>query len=586
MGNGPGALRNSMTNLQLPIIIQATNRSSLFASKVLAPLTDDLTVLAYLVKRLQDFGLGPILLATSNDPVDDSLAVAAQCSGIEIYRGAHDDLISRLSAAAQQFEYSHFVRVYGSYPLTEVQALAQLAEEHVARGVEYSYNEHYFGVPWGLGCEVISRQTLEKLAGFDLSREQKEAGTLFIRQNPHLFTIYRLDAPICRPSLKLALETEADLGLLRDIVHHLPDPDLRSIIEYLDAHPILANSNQQGMPPQEVGLEKLYLHPAKLQALLDSLGEPADQTYPISVELSLTNRCNLKCIWCSDNDLRRRQGFNVDLDQDTLFRLFEDLKQGGTSGVVLEGGGEPTLHRQFHLIVARLAELGLAAGLITNGILPIAAEILGGIEWVRVSLDASTPEEFRALKGYDGFEQVLSNIYHYATYCPMVGVGYVVTNRNCQDLETLVLRLRRYGVSYIQFRPVIDCPDLAPGDLDLAYLKRYQTASFSVLINGMQENAQAGNEGLPCRTHSLTTVITPEGSVYLCGRLNVYSWLPPLGNIRNQSFGEIWRGAERRRQALQVNDGLFCETYCPQCRLAKFNQLLARLVRTKSPHFI
>ena len=66
-------------------------------------------MLAYLVKRLQGFGLGLILLATSNDPVDDSLAVAAQSAGIEIYRGAQDDLISRLSAAARQFGYSHFV---------------------------------------------------------------------------------------------------------------------------------------------------------------------------------------------------------------------------------------------------------------------------------------------------------------------------------------------------------------------------------------------------------------------------------------------------------------------------------------------
>jgi len=45
-----------MTNLQIPIIIQATNRSSLFASKVLAPLTDDLTVLAYLVRGYKTLG--------------------------------------------------------------------------------------------------------------------------------------------------------------------------------------------------------------------------------------------------------------------------------------------------------------------------------------------------------------------------------------------------------------------------------------------------------------------------------------------------------------------------------------------------
>lgn len=575
-----------MANPQIPIIIQATNRSRLFASKVLAPLTDDLTVLAYLVKRLQEFWPGPILLATSNEPQDDSLAEAGQSTGVAIYRGAQDNLISRLSASTHQLGCNNFVRVYGSYPLTDLSSLARLVEEHLTLGAEYSYNEHRLGVPWGLGCEVIDRSILEKLAKLELSSEQQEAGTLYIRQNPYLFKIHRQDSPLARQNLKLALETEKDLILLRDIIQHLQAPDLASIVAYLDDHPILANSNQQDTPPQEIGMEKLYLHPAKTVALLHSRDDEVDLTYPISVELSLTNRCNLKCIWCSDNNLRQRQGINKELDKATLMRLFGELKAGGTEGVVLEGGGEPTLHRDFNNIVQSLSEMGLPVGLITNGMTPIPADILELLEWIRVSLDASTPEEFKSLKGYNGFERVLSNIYNYAEHCSMVGIGYVVANCNMYDIETLVLRLRRYGVSYIQFRPVIDCPHLAPGDLDLSYLKRYQNLTFSILLDGMQENAQGSNAGLPCQAHSLTTVITANGSVYLCGRLNIYDWMPPIGNIRHHAFSDIWSGAERRRQAVQVRDGRFCKAHCPPCRLAKFNQLLARLTRVKSPHFI
>lgn len=575
-----------MPNLQIPIIIQATNYSRLFTSKALARLTDDCTVLAYLVNRLRGFWPGSVLLATSHETEDDSLALAGQRTGIPIYRGDQDNLISRLSAAAHQLECRHFVRVYGSYPLTDPACLARLVEEHLALGAEYSYNEHRLGVPWGLGCEVIDRRILKKLAGLALSSEQKEVGTLYIRQNPHLFKIHRLDSPLARPNLKLALETEKDLLLLRDIVQHLPDPDMASIIAYLDDHPILAASNQQDAPPQEIGLEKLYLHPAKTAALLHSQDDGPDLTYPVSVELSLTNRCNLRCVWCSDHDLRQRQGINTDLDTDTLLHLFKDMKAGGTKGVVIEGGGEPTLHRDFDKIVQSLFEMGLPVGLITNGITPIAADTLKLFEWIRVSLDASTPEEFKSLKGHNGFERVLSNIYNYAQSCSLVGIGYVVANCNMYDIETLVLRLRRYGVSYLQFRPVIDCPHLAPGDLDLSYLKRYQNPNFSVVLDGMQENAQGRNGGLPCTAHSLTTVITADGGVYLCGRLNIHAWMPPMGNIRQHAFSEIWRGEERRRQVLQVGDSRFCEANCPPCRLAKFNQLLARLTRTKSPHFI
>lgn len=575
-----------MAKAPMPIIIQATNRSHLFESKVLARLTPEFTVLAYLVRRLHRFWPGPILLATSSDPIDESLAAEAQKLQIDLFRGDQANLISRLFQAATRLHCRNFIRVYGSYPLTDLASLARLAEEHLSLGAEYSYNEHRFGVPWGMGCEVIDKTILEKLAAVDLNVEQKEAGTLYIRQNPDLFKIHRSDSPWARPNLKLALETEDDLSLLRDIVQNLAKPDLPSVVAYLDAHPILARSNQQVTLPQEIGLEKLYLHPAKMAAMLKADHDEVDLTYPISVELSLTNRCNLKCAWCSDLGLRQRQGFNSDLDEETLFRLFKDLKEGGSKGVVLEGGGEPTLHKRFHEIVMHLGKVGLPVGLITNGIISLPPEILEAFEWIRVSLDASTPDEFSSLKGYDGFERVLSNIYRFAASCPVVGVGYVVTNRNMRDAETLVLRLRRYGVSYIQFRPVIDSPSFAPADLDLSYLKRYQNQNFSVMIDGMEETLQSGNAGLPCKAHSLTTVISADGSVYLCGRLNVYPWLRPLGNIQHQSFKKIWSGEERRRQSLQVKDGVFCEAYCPRCRLAKFNQLFARLERTRSVHFI
>jgi radical SAM protein with 4Fe4S-binding SPASM domain len=570
----------------LPVIIQATNRSGVFESKVLARLTGGDTVLAYLINRLKKFWAGPILLATSNEEVDDTLAEEARTLNVPCFRGAQNNLISRLSAAATQMQWEHFVRVYGSYPLIDLSSLAQLVAGHLARQADYSYNEHRLGVPWGMGCEVIKTQALKKLAGFKLSPEQEEAGTLFIRQNPGLFKIYRLDSPLTRPDLKLALETEKDLFLLEDIVCHVPEPDLAAVVAYLDEHPILASSNLQDLPPQEVGLEKLYLHPGKVAALLSLAADEVDRTYPISVELSLTNRCNLKCVWCSDGDLRKRQGVQSTLDEATLWRLFDDLKAGGTAGVVLEGGGEPTLHPGFDRVVARLREVGLAVGLITNGLNNLSSDTLRAMEWIRVSLDASTPEEFQAFKGHDGFERVLSNVYNFAAHCATVGIGYVVTNRNLYDMESLVLRLRRYGVSYIQFRPVIDCPELAPPEMDLSYLKRYQNLRFSVILDGMRENSLTSNDGLPCKAHSLTTVIGADGSIYLCGRLNIYPWFPPMGNIRDATFKEIWHGEARRNQAQQVLDNHVCETYCPQCRLAKFNQLFARLERTRSTHFI
>ena len=201
-------------------------------------------------------------------------------------------------------------------------------------------------------------------------------------------------------------------------------------------------------------------------------------------------------------------------------------------------------------------------------------------------MDASTSKEYMELKGVDCFEQVVNNISHYAKYCDTVGVGYVVTNKNISQIETLVMRIRESGASYIQLRPVVDAEELYPYGIDLSFLKFYQNHRFAVILDGMKENAKQGNGNVPCRAHSLTSIISGDGSVYLCGRLNIYRWLRPIGNINTQSFHEIWLGEERSNQAEMVKDKEFCKRNCPQCRITKFNELLDRLENVGSKHFI
>ena len=180
------------------------------------------------------------------------------------------------------------------------------------------------------------------------------------------------------------------------------------------------------------------------------------------MELSLTNHCNHQCVWCSDAGLRHRLGGQ--LERPLLERLFDDLKSGGTRGVVIEGGGEPTLHPDFSAVVEAAAQRGLALGLITNGFLAPHLPLIDRFEWIRVSLDAASRDQYRRLKGAAGFDRVLGNLMAAAAARKetAVGVGYILTNANddLALLEQLVLFLRQSGVSYIQFRPVVDHPEL------------------------------------------------------------------------------------------------------------------------------
>ena len=334
---------------------------------------------------------------------------------------------------------------------------------------------------------------------------------------------------------------------------------------------------------KEIGLEKLLIHPNKLAAVDASGPSEVDTTYPISVELSLTMRCNFNCVWCSDKALRART--DDDMSLDLLDNLFRDLSENGTLGVVIEGGGEPTIYRDFDAVVDLLASYGLGKGLITHGGTALSSRTLRLFDWIRVSLDASTREEHHRLKGVDAFERVLANIADYARHCPVVGVGYVVTNQNLGGMDSLVPRLKALGVDYIQLRPVVDHDGLL-ADTDLTYLKSHESEGFAVILDGMRDNLITGNLGLPCKAHSLTSVITANGAVYLCGRLNIHPWIEPMGNLRLESFHDIWNGEKRRQQHAMVADERFCRKFCPQCRLTKFNELLDCMASLKTRRFI
>lgn len=91
---------------------------------------------------------------------------------------------------------------------------------------------------------------------------------------------------------------------------------------------------------------KLLLNYKKVESILDVYRgtRKYDPVFPISVEMHLTNACNLRCSWCTDKELMKK---GASLSYEKVIELLDEFAEKGT-GVTLEGGGEPTLHKNFH----------------------------------------------------------------------------------------------------------------------------------------------------------------------------------------------------------------------------------------------
>ncbi|MDR1657926.1 MAG: radical SAM protein [Deltaproteobacteria bacterium] len=351
----------------------------------------------------------------------------------------------------------------------------------------------------------------------------------------------------------------------------------------------LPGAGPEAIPP-EIGLEKILLFPYKLAALSANLSG-GDPTYPISIELSLTSRCNLECRWCSDARLRQLCPDRLTIEH--LASLFNDLAQGGTRGVTIEGGGEPTLSPLFESAVRAAVKSGLAVGLITNGTAlfrpGLGPELYSLFQWIRISIDASSQQQFKNLKGSDLFEKVLTNLAVLASLKPkpVLGIGYVLTNLNDPPalLQALAERVRTLGADYLHLRPVVDHRDMESSE-NLQILSQSARDDFSINLGALTDNLPSGNDGLPCLAHSLSAVITADGSVWLCGRLGSEPAADAIGNLLDNSFSEIWSGQKRKSQIKMAATAQYCRRRCPQCRMTKYNRLLDRLKRFKTRDFI
>jgi radical SAM protein with 4Fe4S-binding SPASM domain len=333
---------------------------------------------------------------------------------------------------------------------------------------------------------------------------------------------------------------------------------------------------------------KLLLHQEKVNSIFRVLsGESAyDQMPPISVELHLTDLCNLHCAWCTDGTLRRNKASNP---KELLFELFDFFAAHGV-GVTIEGGGEPSVHPDFAEIVRYGQKKNLSMGLISNGVLDFSA-LLPCFTWARISLDASTAQEYETEKGLDTFDTVLENLSRFAARRDPshthLGVGYVLTVRNQGRLLPLIRDLDRMGVDYVYLRPVEEAPDLTPSIDNLFSLKKELVRLSDGLrircLLTVSERLVADNDGLPCVCHSLSCIIQANGDVALCEKRRHDPIV--LGNLRDSPFEELWNSA-RRRQASQRLLNPSRQKGCGVCRITSFNTVFADVSHIHTKSFI
>jgi cyclic pyranopterin phosphate synthase len=179
------------------------------------------------------------------------------------------------------------------------------------------------------------------------------------------------------------------------------------------------------------------------------------------LRLSVTDRCNLRCLYCQGTkDFSPIPHENV-LRYEELARLIRVAASLGIDKVRLTGG-EPLGRRGFFhfLDMARAAAPETSLRLTTNGILlPGNTRRLAeaGVRGINVSLDTLCPEKYRDITGYDGFAAVRLGLDEAVAAGLRVKINAVAMRGiNEDDLPGFIelARTLPLDVRFIEFMPI------------------------------------------------------------------------------------------------------------------------------------
>jgi len=324
---------------------------------------------------------------------------------------------------------------------------------------------------------------------------------------------------------------------------------------------------------------------------------------PLYLKVKLLFGCNLRCQMCNHWRTPRP-------DHLTAHRLKGVLAEVAALGCrkVHFTGGEPALRPDLEEIVAHSTALGLRSTLTTNGTLftrERARRIVeGGLRGVNVSIDSpveAVHDEIRGLAGsWARAVAGAKNLHKEARRGKLaISLNTVVTRLNWATLADLPRLAEKLGARAIRLLPVDEHTGLAlrPSADEIAVYNRevapllarrarragliendgcaypFGRGPIDATVSARGEYALGYYQTRPCFAPFTHALLDHQGFVYVCCMTRGG---PRLGDVKTQSFREVWEGAAYRevRRALVTGSKL---APCARCDdfLAENRRLLA-----------
>ena len=348
------------------------------------------------------------------------------------------------------------------------------------------------------------------------------------------------------------------------------------------------------------------LRQRSVQRYMSTINWEGSSDFPLIVEFDPTTKCNLACPDCISGSLLNQKS----IETDRIETLVHEMIEMGVKGVILIGGGEPMMHPKAGWIIETLGRNGVAVGITTNGLylrkhMDVTAAYT---DWVRVSVDAATPETFQRIRpsraGTSLFGEVIDAMTEFAQrkkgklgYSFMIysegSYGFEVApeiseagrakldplksaiKTNVDEIYDAAKLAKSIGCDYFEVKPMYDVNHFSVmqkasiaerAEAQLLQCKSLEDGGF-MIIEALKLRASLRGESnlepkpyTKCRVAQMRTLVTPSG-VYVCPYFRGVQH-KKIGDVTHASLQEVWHGEERRRVMDKLDPSVDCPMHC------------------------
>lgn len=196
----------------------------------------DTVVLEQVVRRVQASQADDIVVATSEDKLDNHIINFCKNKKINTYRGSLNNVLERYYHTAKAYKADVVIRITADCPLYDPHVLNTMLKQF--KNCDYLTNSLTRTLPRGLDTEIFTFKVLETTYKEAAKEAELEHVTPYIYQNQNIFNCKNYKNDINLAQHRWTLDTKEDYIMINSIYEHLGNnATTAEIVSFLQHHP-------------------------------------------------------------------------------------------------------------------------------------------------------------------------------------------------------------------------------------------------------------------------------------------------------------------------------------------------------------